>query len=78
LRRKEFLCIASGEVEREAGRGDAEQARRRLEIIRELTFVEPTPEAEALVVTFLATGALPANARADAAHLALATVGGAD
>ena len=78
LRRREFNCIASEEVAQEAGRGDAEQARRRLEIVRELTFVAPTPEAEALAVAFLATGALPAKARADAAHLALATAAGAD
>ena len=78
LRRAEFICIASGEVALEAGRGDAEQARRRLEIVRELTFVAATPAAEALAEAFLATGALPRHARTDAAHLALATAAGAD
>lgn len=78
LRRGDFLCIASPEVLREAGRGDPEQARRRLEVLRKLSAVAVTPEAEGLAEAFVATGALPPLAQSDAAHLAIATVAHAD
>ena len=77
-RRAEFLCIASDEVAREASRGEPGLVRRRMELLAELTFVAPTPEAERLAQAFRATGALPAKADADAAHLAIATAASAD
>ena len=77
-RRQRFTCIASGEVGREAGRGDREQVRRRLDVLNQLAMVEATDEAERLAAAFVATGALPARAQADAAHLAIATAAGAD
>jgi predicted nucleic acid-binding protein len=77
-RRQEFLCIASDEVRQEASKGDPEQVRRRLELLAELTMVQPAREAESLTQAFLATGALPANAQTDAAHLAIATASSAD
>ena len=77
-RREQFACVVSGEVWREAGRGDREQVRRRLEVLSHLASLEATAEAERLAVAFLASGALPARAQSDAAHLAIATAAGAD
>lgn len=37
LRREQFVCVVSSEVVREAGKGDPEQAQKRLEILRQLT-----------------------------------------
>lgn|ERR1039458_2016893 len=78
VRRQDFFCVASDVVRQEAAKGDPEQVRRRLQVLRELTFVEPPPRAEVLSLAFLATGALPPKAQTDAAHLAIATAAGAD
>ncbi len=78
LRRQEFLCVASSEVVREASQGEAEQIRRRLEILRELIVLTVSTELERLTLALLATHALPARAQTDAAHLAIATVAKAD
>jgi predicted nucleic acid-binding protein len=78
LRRQDFFCIASDEVTQEASKGDPEQARRRLEVLKVLTFVQPSREAEDLAQAFRAAGALPPNAQTDAAHLAIATAASAD
>jgi len=78
LRRGDFLCIVSSEVLREAGCGDPEQARRRLEVLRALAVVSVTSESERLAEAFVTTRALPPQAQTDAAHLAIATVARAD
>ena len=78
LRRQEFLCIASDEVTQEASKGNPEHVRRRLEVLAELTFVQPSQAAEDLSHAFLVTGAMPPNAQTDAAHLAIATAASAD
>ena len=72
-RRQDFLCVASDEVTQEASKGDPDQVRRRLEVLGGLAFIQPSKEAEDLSLAFRATGALPANAQTDAAHLAIAT-----
>lgn len=73
LHRRKFHCITSAEMIAEAARGDPEQARRRAQLIEELTLVPIPPDAEQLATDFLRTGALPAPARSDAIHLAVAT-----
>jgi hypothetical protein len=78
LRRAGFVCVVSAEVIVEASHGDVEQARRRLEILRPLPRLDVTPEARELARAFLATGALPAKAVRDAAHLAVAAVADVD
>jgi hypothetical protein len=78
LRRMEFHCITSDEVVREAEKGDPEQVRKRLEIVRSLPMITRTPEAENLTAAFMSTGAIPTRAAGDAAHLAIATLAGAD
>jgi hypothetical protein len=62
-RRQDFQCIASYEVIRESAKGDPEQARRRQEVLRGLTIVEPSDEAEQVTLAFLAARALPPPAR---------------
>lgn len=77
-RRPEFACVTSAEVIAEASMGNAEQARKRLEILAALPQLDVTEEARNLARAFVATGALPPNAVRDAAHLAVATAAHVD
>lgn len=77
-RRRDFQCVISAEVIAEASQGEAEQARRRLEILAPLPRMDVTDEARELARAFLATGALPPKAVRDAAHLAVAAVSKVD
>jgi hypothetical protein len=78
LRRAGFECITSDETRAEAARGDAEQVRLRLGVLAGLPSLTIMPEIENLAVELLRTGALPAVARSDAIHLAVATTARAD
>ncbi|MGB8368120.1 MAG: type II toxin-antitoxin system VapC family toxin [Limisphaerales bacterium] len=73
LRRPYFECVISEEVLREAAAGDLKASRQRLEALSTLTVLRRTRAVDELVEVFLSTGALPAKAKADAAHLAFAT-----
>ena len=53
LRRQDFVCIASSEVVREASRGDPEEVRKRLEILRELLVLPLSDEIEKLMARSL-------------------------
>jgi hypothetical protein len=55
--------------------GDAEQAALRLKALEGIPRLVATPDGERLAAAFLA-GALPLKAARDAAHLAIAAVGG--
>ena len=74
LRRPFFECVISAEVLREAAAGDPKASRQRLEILSTLTVLRCTPAVDELAEALLSAGALPAKAKADAAHLAIATV----
>lgn len=78
LRREAFCCVASSEVLREASKGDPEEVKKRLEVLNQLMVLQRSDEAEMLMHGLLATGALPEQAQADAAHLAIATAAKAD
>ena len=78
LRRSDFVCVASSEVVREASKGDPNEVSKRLEILRGITLLPVSSEAERLTTALLATRALPSSAQTDAAHLAIAAVGKAD
>ena len=78
LRRSSFHCVTSDQALTEVSRGDPEQAQRRLAALADLPSLPVTPEAEDLAAEFLRTGALPAAARADAVHLAVACIAQAD
>ena len=62
----------------EARRGDEVAAARRLEILSRISLVAAGPRAGNLVRSLLQEGALPAKARLDAAHIAIAATNGID
>ncbi|MCX8089920.1 MAG: type II toxin-antitoxin system VapC family toxin [Verrucomicrobiae bacterium] len=74
LRRPYFESVTSPEVLREAASGDAEMSRLRLEALSSLTLLRRTPAVDTLAAVFIASGALPQKAKADAVHLAFAAV----
>jgi hypothetical protein len=71
-RRGDFVCLTSQETLVEAARGDAKLAGLRLAALAGLPVVATTDEAAAMAEHFMGTGALPAAARVDALHLAVA------
>lgn len=77
-RRHLFQCFTSDETLREASMGDPRQARLRLEKLDGMPILEVTEESDELASQLLATGSLPPAARADASHLAVATLAASD
>jgi hypothetical protein len=77
-RRGDFVCLTSQETLVEAARGDAKLAGLRLAALAGLPVVATTDEAAAIAENFMGTGALPAAARVDALHLAVAALAEAD
>jgi hypothetical protein len=73
-RRQDFDLFVSPEVLGEAGQGDPEAARLRLEAIIALPVLAATAEIEELTRAILATGLIPPQATRDAAHVAFACV----
>lgn len=59
---------------REAAQGDAEVAARRLEIVRDLPFLDLNQFVLELAEQFLARSNLPQKADVDALHIAAATI----
>jgi hypothetical protein len=74
LRRPCFECSISGEVLREADEGDPAMSRQRLAALSTLTVLRRTAAVDALAEVFLSAGPLPQKAKADAVHLAFASV----
>ncbi|MDZ4683860.1 MAG: type II toxin-antitoxin system VapC family toxin [Planctomycetaceae bacterium] len=70
---RNYQLYVSQLVVDEAGRGDAEQARRRLALMDQIPRLAPAPDVEDLTSAFLAKGGLPKTAMNDAAHIAFAT-----
>ena len=77
-RRGQFACVISQEVIVEALEGDAEMAAKRMEALRDLPLIVGGAESAKLATDLLERGLFPANARADANHLAVATCAAAD
>ena len=77
-RREAFDLYVSREVLKEAGRGDAEAARQRLETLAECKVLAATDAAEALAARILSTGLIPVRAASDAVHIAYAAAHGMD
>ena len=73
-----FELVASALVISEAGAGDPEAARARLEAREAVTLLDATMEVERLAQMLLDTGAIPRRAAGDAAHVAVAAANGAD
>ena len=76
--RRKWRCVVSDTVFIEAQGGDADAAGRRLAVLKEVELVPTSAKAVALADTLVLAHALPEKARADAMHVALATVNGAD
>lgn len=77
-RRHFFQCVTSDVTLLEASLGDQRQARLRLEKLDGMPVLEVTEAVDELAAQFLATGSLPPAARADASHLAAATLAATD
>lgn len=75
-RRESYELCVSQLVLQEAGAGDQQAAKERLEVLKEMTFVETTSEALSLAKELIQTGALPAQAADDALHIAIAATQG--
>ena len=75
-RRNYFEVYISQFVLDEAGIGDAEAARERLNAIREFPLLDITEEVGELAEALVSSMALPARASTDAAHIAIAAVHG--
>ena len=74
----QFVFVVSDTVLDEIHRGDAMQAKKRLDAVAQFTVLSKTPAAVALTQQLLAAGAVPKSAASDAEHIAIATVHGVD
>ena len=72
-RRREFECYVSQVVLDEASAGNPDEAKARMEIIRDFPVLEITEETECLAAEIINSGAMPPRAVRDAAHIAIAT-----
>lgn len=73
-RRRDFDIYISQFVIDEAGEGDSEAARRRLDIIAEFEHLAITEEVTELASSLLVEGIIPKESAIDAAHIAIAAV----
>ena len=73
-----FDLVASELVVTESAAGDTDAARARLEVLESVTLLNVTEETEGLTQRLLARGAVPRQAAADAAHIAIAVTNGVD
>jgi hypothetical protein len=78
LQREQHEVFISQLVLDEIACGEAEMAKRRLELLANASLLESTEEARKLTQGLIDSGLLPAKAEGDAAHIALATVHGMD
>ncbi len=74
--RENFELYISEFVIVEAARGDKNEAKLRLAALKELTQLKVTEEAKILAHKFITEGALPAKAKIDAFHVAVAVTSG--
>ena len=77
-RRERFALFVSRPVLTEAGRGDATAAARRLEAMAGIPVLSASLGVATLANALVRTGTLPAKARLDAVHVAIAAMNGMD
>lgn len=77
-RRTQFEIYISQTVLDEAARGDAEIAKRRLDILSDFPLLEVNEAVQELATQFLTKSNLPSKAADDAIHMAVATIYGLD
>ena len=73
-RRPDFKQVTSELVLDEAGRGDLDEAHKRLALLEDMVLLQVTAAAEELADAIIAESVLPDRAFADALHIAVATV----
>ena len=73
-----FNLVASELVVTEAGGGHTDAASARLAVLKPVTLLDITENSEALTRRLLDLGAVPLQAAADAAHIAIAVTNGVD
>ena len=76
--RGKYELVASDVVEAECLRGDAEQARKRQALLKQITILPPVEAIMVLIEALIVPGAIPSTAVPDAAHIAAAVVHGCD
>ncbi|MDB9520004.1 type II toxin-antitoxin system VapC family toxin [Roseofilum reptotaenium CS-1145] len=76
--RTQFELYISQTVLDEAGRGDAEMASRRMEILNNLPLLEVNEAVQDLAIEFLSKSNFPSKVADDALHIAIATIYGLD
>lgn len=69
-----FDLVTSTETVNEAGSGDPDMAKRRLDLLRGIRVLPVTNDAADLARTLIASGLVPVIASPDAVHIALASV----
>jgi hypothetical protein len=72
--REGFDLFISEAVLVEAAAGDPQAAQRRLQVVKGVPVLDPTPDANQLAAQLVKKLRLPRKANLDAAHIALATV----
>jgi predicted nucleic acid-binding protein len=75
-RRDKFDLFVSQYVIDEASLGDPEAARRRLEILANITLLDPSEDVYSLADAIMGSVPLPPKAATDALHIAIAAVNG--
>lgn len=73
-RKDDFEIYISQFVLDEAGKGDAESAKRRLEAVTEFKMLDANDEVAAFAAAVLDAGIIPKTSATDAAHIAVAAV----
>ena len=77
-RRQDFELFVSQFVIDEAGLGDPDAARRRLELLADMPLLDASEKVYTLANELLTRVPLPPKAAADSLHIAIATVNGMD
>ena len=75
---QELLPHVSALVIKEAGKGDSDQARKRLDAISSFAVLATTPDAERLASDILKCHGIAAEYPEDALHIAIAAIAGMD
>lgn len=74
--RPKFAVVTSQLVVVEAGRGDPDAAARRLAMLADIPIVDENPDVDRVADELIARALIPAVARVDALHLAIAALAG--
>jgi len=75
-RRDRYDLFASTVVVDEARKGEGKRAAERLDFLRDVELLDVTPEAQSLAAELVRDAKIPAKARMDAVHIAVAAING--